>query len=204
MMSHSRPPRALRTPLDQPIRAFARHFGERAVEMERFVKFLFVGTIGFCIDFGLFNILQASILPPVDANSAALRLNVALAVSISFLAGVLSNFTWNRYWTYPDSRTRALRTQLMQFAFINCVGWAVRTAWVTIAYQTFGDWLHPLLGNLSLYAGLSIEDASARIGTNVTLIIGILVVLLWNFFANRYWTYADVDSRVGYDVDHHN
>ena len=202
-MSQNHPPRALRTPLDRPIRAFARLFGERSVEMERFVKFLFVGTIGFLVDFGLIIILQATLLPPVNANGAGLRANVALAISISFLAGVLSNFTWNRYWTYPDSRARALRTQLMQFAFINFVGWAGRTAWITIAHQTFGDWFHPLLGNLPFYTGLSVEDASARLGTHVTLIIGIFVVLLWNFFANRYWTYSDVDSRVGYDADHH-
>ena len=121
-------PRALRTPLDPLIRAFAGHFGARAVEVERFVKFLIVGTIGFIVDFGLFNFLNETVLPPVNVDGQALRLNVALAISISFIAGVISNFTWNRYWTYPDSRARALHTQLLQFAFINFVGWAGRTA----------------------------------------------------------------------------
>lgn len=202
-MKQQRPQRAIRTPLDRAIRAFAGRFGKRAVEIERFVKFLFVGTIGFIVDFGLLNLLQTTILPTVDANGVALRLNVSLAISISFVAGVLSNFTWNRYWTYPDSRTRTLHTQLVQFAFINIVGWLGRTAWVTIAYQTFGDWLYPIFGNLPFLEGLPIEDVSARIGTNVTLVIGILVVLFWNFFANRYWTYSDVDPRVRFDANHH-
>ena len=30
-------------------------------------------------------------------------------------------------------------------------------------------------------------------GYNITLAILIVIVMLWNFFANRYWTYADVE-----------
>jgi putative flippase GtrA len=31
------------------------------------------------------------------------------------------------------------------------------------------------------------------IGHNVTLALAILVVMMWNFIANRYWTYNDVN-----------
>ncbi len=202
-MSRNHPPTAIRTPLDHPIRILAERFGERAVEMERFLKFLVVGTIGFLIDFGLLNLLQSTVLPAVDANGVDLRWNVSIAISISFLAGVLSNFTWNRFWTYPDSRTRKIKTQLAQFTFINFVGWAGRTVWITLAYPLFGDWFYPVLGNLPIYEGLPADDVSARIGTNITLVIGVFIVLFWNFFANRYWTYSDVDARVRFDADHH-
>jgi putative flippase GtrA len=28
---------------------------------------------------------------------------------------------------------------------------------------------------------------------NFTLAVAVLVVMFWNFFVNRYWTYSDVD-----------
>jgi putative flippase GtrA len=31
-------------------------------------------------------------------------------------------------------------------------------------------------------------------GENLTLAIAVLIVLFWNFFVNRYWTYSDVES----------
>ncbi len=32
------------------------------------------------------------------------------------------------------------------------------------------------------------------LGKNFTLAIAVGVVMLWNFFVNRYWTYNDVDK----------
>jgi putative flippase GtrA len=31
---------------------------------------------------------------------------------------------------------------------------------------------------------------------NVTLAIAVGIVMLWNFFINRYWTYNDVSNEV--------
>jgi hypothetical protein len=32
------------------------------------------------------------------------------------------------------------------------------------------------------------------LGKNFTLMVAVSVVLLWNFFVNRYWTYNDIDK----------
>ncbi|MFN2216601.1 MAG: hypothetical protein ACK2TS_06620, partial [Anaerolineales bacterium] len=37
------------------------------------------------------------------------------------------------------------------------------------------------------------ETLNQVISNNLTLAIAILIVMLWNFFANRYWTYNDVN-----------
>ena len=37
------------------------------------------------------------------------------------------------------------------------------------------------------------EIAVAKLGTFFAMIIGVIVVMFWNFFVNRYWTYNDVD-----------
>src|SRR5258708_4148907 len=89
-------------PINGLILAIAARFGTKSKEVERFLKFAVVGTIGAVLDFGILYILQATILPPHTT------LNVVIATTISFLTAVCSNFIWNRYWTYPDSRSRPI------------------------------------------------------------------------------------------------
>lgn len=36
--------------------------------------------------------------------------------------------------------------------------------------------------------------SSTFLGHNIALAIAVLVVMMWNFFANRYWTYNDIKS----------
>jgi putative flippase GtrA len=180
---------AFRNPLDILILAVARRFGAKSKEVERFIKFAIVGAIGAIIDFGTVFILQATLLPPAN------DLNVVLAISIGFIAAILSNFTWNRLWTYPDSRSRSVRRQLAQFAFINFVGWVIRTVWVKTAYLPLGTFLMPiLLPEIQIFRPgyMPTEHGAAKLGTMAALCIGVVVVMVWNFFANRYWTYNDV------------
>ncbi|HHH81806.1 MAG TPA: GtrA family protein, partial [Chloroflexi bacterium] len=77
-------------------------------ELSRFLKFCVVGVIGAVVDFGTFNLL-ANVLHvwSIGASMA------------SFTAAVCSNFLWNRYWTYPDSRSKQLGAQLFQFALVS-------------------------------------------------------------------------------------
>jgi putative flippase GtrA len=186
------PKRALRNPLDVPIVAIASRFGDRSKEVERFLKFAVVGTLGAIIDFGTVFVLQATVLPPAN------DLSVIIAVSLGFIAAVLSNFTWNRFWTYPDSRSRPIRRQLAQFAIINLIGWAIRTVWVKIAYLPLGAFLMPiLLPEIQIFRPgyIPSEHGVAKLGTMAALLIGVCVVMVWNFLANRYWTYNDVDQN---------
>ncbi len=185
--------RPFRNPLDIPIEAIARRFGERSKEVERFIKFAFVGALGAVIDAGLLFFLQATVLPPVDPNKS---LKVVIASTIAFVAAVCSNFFWNRYWTYPDSRSRPIRRQLVQFAFISFVGWFGRTVWISASYIWLGALLSDiLLPEIQLLRPgyIPSESAEAKIGSMAAWFIGVIIVLLWNFFANRYWTYNDVN-----------
>jgi len=49
-----------------------------------------------------------------------------IAGTISFIAAITSNFIWNRYWTYPDSRSKPVPHQLAQFVVINVMGLGIR------------------------------------------------------------------------------
>jgi len=184
---------ALRNPLDLPIQTIAGRFGDRAKEIERFVKFAIVGLVGAVIDFGALFVLQATLLPPVGPNK---DFKVALASTIAFVAAVTSNFIWNRYWTYPDSRTRSIRRQMVQFLLISVVGWVGRTIWISSSYQALGAALMPVfLPEIQWFRPgyMPSTSAEAKLGTLIAWFIGVIVVMIWNFLANRYWTYNDVD-----------
>lgn len=143
-------------------------------ERERFLKFAVVGVIGAVIDFGTMNLLtQTAGMPLVTAGT------------ISFICAIISNFIWNRYWTYPDSRSRPLARQLVMFFAVNIAGVAIRIPILHFAEPP----LLNLLSGMQLTSSLSPEF----LAKNLTLALAVGIVMLWNFFVNRYWTYNDVD-----------
>ncbi|MCC6891276.1 MAG: GtrA family protein [Anaerolineae bacterium] len=189
---------SIRNPLDIPILAIASRFGDKSKEVERFLKFVVVGVIGFIVDFGTVTILQATVLPPTAKSGERIVENVIVATTIAFIAALLSNFTWNRIWTYPDSRSRSARRQLFLFTFISLVGWLARTLWITNAYHALGEIFMPiLLPIIRIFRTAYVPSIAAddKLGTRVAMVVGVIVVTFWNFFANRHWTYNDVDSQ---------
>ena len=148
-------------------------------EVTRFVKFSIVGTIGAVVDFGTLYLLHVLVgLPIIIANTC------------SFTAAVLSNFVWNRYWTYPDSRSKPIRAQLGQFFVVNIAGWIINTAILLLLRYPSAA----LLTRLSPYwPALADPELAYKLGYNLAKAIATGVVLFWNFFINRYWTYSDVD-----------
>jgi putative flippase GtrA len=182
--------RSISTPIDGLIRAIAgRVGGSKAKEVERFLKFAMVGTLGAVIDLGTSNLLMATVLPPVGDSR---DFHIALAATISFIAAVLSNFTWNRYWTYPDSRSTPLIQQLGQFAAVSVSGWLGRTTWVVLSTP----FLIGLVESALIAAESPLvqsEHTVNQMGGTLAVLIAIFIVMIWNFFVNRYWTYGDVD-----------
>ncbi len=148
-------------------------------EITRFLKFAIVGTIGACVDFGVLYLLHA-----------VLGLPIVLANTCSFTAAVLSNFTWNRYWTYPDSRSKPIRTQLAQFFIVNIVGWGINTGILVLLRFP----CTALVGGLVNHLALALEAETVyKLGYNLAKAIATAIVLFWNFFINRIWTYSDVE-----------
>lgn len=170
--------------LDRLILLVALRFGSKAKEVERFLKFAIVGTFGAVVDFAVLNILQSSLLPPSGASE---EMNVRLATGVAFTAAVSSNFIWNRYWTYPDSRSRKLMLQLGQFFAVNVVGLIFRLIFVGFTYAPLGTLAYDVLG------GNPTDESLNQLGSNFAQAIAVIIVMFWNFFVNRYWTYNDVE-----------
>lgn len=145
-------------------------------ERTRFIKFAFVGIIGAVIDFGTFNLL-----------SNVFQISPIIASVFSFIAAVLSNFIWNRYWTYPDSRSKPMYRQLVQFGVINTCGLAIRTPLFAVLEKPFTA----VFSSINI---IGISKIKAEIlAHNLALAVAVIVVMFWNFFVNRYLTYNDVE-----------
>ena len=176
--------------LKQVILKISFRFGSKAKEVERFLKFAVVGIIGAVVDFGVLNLLQATLLRPHGDN---VPLRVAIATGTAFTAAVLSNFTWNRYWTYPDSRSRAVQRQLVQFFIVNTAGLAFRLVFVRILFGPLGHIGVEVLKASGLADHSFTEAATGQLGTNIAQFFAVWIVMVWNYFVNRYWTYNDVE-----------
>jgi putative flippase GtrA len=130
-----------------------------ARERTRFYKFALVGTIGFGVDFGVFNLFRNLIGFPAEI--------------------------WNRHWTYPESRSKPLTGQLAQFAVVNVFGLIIRTVIFILITK-------PLV-HLFEIINLPLPFEARMLGENLALAIVVVIVMFWNFFVNRYWTYNDID-----------
>jgi len=129
-------------------------------EFDRFIKFALVGFLGAVIDFSLLNLFRG-----------VFEWGLFWANTASVSAAIVSNFVWNRLWTFPESRTRKKRTQLPQFVLVNLIGLLINN-FIVVGVDAL---LVPYIGEPFSY--------------NVAKALAIGVVLFWNFGVNRLWTY---------------
>ena len=135
---------------------------EHPAELGRFLRFAVVGTIGAVVDFSVLNM-----------GILLFGLEKWLANTVSFTVAVCSNFTWNSFWTYPESRSEPPWRQLGQFFLVNLVGYGINQAvFLSLDRRVFATW--------------------GAWGYNVSKAIAIGVVLFWNFGINRIWTYRAI------------
>jgi putative flippase GtrA len=143
-------------------------------ERERFLKFATVGAIGSVIDILIMNLL-----------TQLLHMRLVYAGTLSLVCAILSNFLLNRYWTYPDSRSRHFLHQLSMFFLVNLMGILFR---IPILH-----FVEPVMQGAFENAAHLSQASAETLAKNATLAFAIGVVMIWNFFMNRYWTYNDID-----------
>lgn len=122
-------------------------------EIARFTRAVTVSGLSTLLDFSLLIVL-----------SEFAGLPVLLANLISSLTGVMTSFTLNRFWTYPESRTRPMRRQFAQFFLVSMVGLLLNSSIVGLLHQSSG------------YVAAKVVATTA--------------VFFWNFMSNRYWTFS--------------
>lgn len=136
----------------------------RIPELIRFVRFAIVGTLGTILDFSVLIILKELAGFPT-----------LLANTLAYGTGVINNFSLNRMWTYSDAHHKRVLVQFAQFATVSTGG--------------------VLLNNLIV---LSLETPFSTLfgeqGYIPAKMVATLIVVFWNFFVNRYWTFKEAPS----------
>jgi len=129
----------------------------RKGELLRFAKFCLVGLSGVLINMGLLWLLT---------EFAGLFYLLSAAISIE--TSILSNFTLNDYFTFPDRRlpgAKSFVSRLLKFNLVSLAGLALNMGVLGLLTEVFG--VYYLLSNLC----------------------GIAVATLWNYLVNTWWTW---------------
>ena len=155
---------------------------ERRTDLTRFLKFCVVGVIGTAIDFGIFNLLHN-----------ILGWDRILSNTLSVTAAIVNNYIWNLYWVYPETRGRQNTEKFIQFVIVSISAWALNTGILWSSER----WLFGTRSLLSGIVGAAAQMAGTGhevLSSNAAKVLATGIVLFWNFFVNRLWTFRDVDS----------
>jgi len=87
-----------------------------------------------------------------------------LAATISFIVAVINNYIFNKFWTFKDRDKDFLR-QFGRFLVVSIIGLGLNVLILYVLVEFAGMWYI------------------------LAKVLATGVVLIWNFFANKYWTF---------------
>lgn len=128
-------------------------------------KFGVVGLSGTIIDLGIYNLL-----------SILLGVNIYFARTISFILAATNNYFLNRKWTFRSTEKKVVR-QYGQFFLVSAIGLCLNLLIMRLL-QTFAS-----------------RFSSEILRKNIPVIIAIIIVFIWNYMANKMWTFKTTDKH---------
>ena len=132
--------------------------------VQQFIKYSLVGASSFAVDYAVSSFLFYS-----------LHFSISMASAVSFLFGVTNGFFWNSRWTFKHIEATAPHTRYAKFLAVNLVGLAINLICVNAI--------------LLLLNGSAHHDTTSKISFLIAKLGACSVVVFWNFFANKHWTF---------------
>jgi putative flippase GtrA len=129
-----------------------------------FLRYVVVGVLGTGIDLGVLYLLTR--LSGIEPRTSWL---FPCFVTIAFLLAVVNNYVLNRLWTF-GSRNNSVSTEFMRFFLVSVGGLILTQGLMWLLVSLLGIWY--LL---------------AKALTS-------LMVLVWNFGLNKFWTFRQPAS----------
>lgn len=158
--------------------------------VRQFVKFCIVGLSSTIIDWTIFYLMYHFVMFPnhiggiVMGNLGLARggktFEIAASKVCSVTFGVMNGFYWNSRWTFRALDAPNRKQQFSRFVAVNIVGMLMNTTIVTAIMLPFTSGGRQPSGAVTLVANA----------------IATSVVVFWNFFANRYWTFKPQQPAV--------
>ncbi|MFC1662931.1 GtrA family protein [Patescibacteria group bacterium] len=99
------------------------------------------------------------------------HIHFLIANALAFVIAVTWSYTANKMWTFRDTSNR-MTAQFTKFIIINLVGLGLAEGILSVLVIYFGLW-----------------DILSKF-------IAVLIVVFWNFWANRHWTFKDSQERL--------
>ena len=99
----------------------------------QFTRFGVVGLVGFVIDFGVFNLLRATVFTPENLHEGPV-----LAKVISTALAILANWIGNRFWTFRQHRGRQLWREFAEFLVVSLGGMAIGLLCLWVSHYVLG------------------------------------------------------------------
>jgi putative flippase GtrA len=154
--------------------------------LRQFVKFCIVGFTSMVVNFVFLNVLYYKV-----------HLGLLPSVTLAFVLSVCNGFVWNRRWTFKEARHQAAHHQYTRFLAVNIIGWLLNTSIMVLIIAHFasngtggilGDWSEFQRIALAVVSGQGKHQYPPLI-VNGSQFAAACVVVFWNFFANRLWTF---------------
>lgn len=127
-------------------------FSLRLRQSEKLIKVMVVGGIGTVVQLIFFNLFR-------------LKLNLSLAQNLAIELAVISNFTINNLWTFPEKKFTFLNFKRLSFGFVK------------FNILSLGS---IIIQNLVLLGGIKLLGQSFLI-ENFLILTGIILGLIWNY-----------------------
>ena len=150
--------------------------------MKLFFKYCISGGTAFIIDFLIYVILIQY-----------LDWHYLTAAAISFIFAASANFIVQKNWVFKDRNLKFLR-QFLIFSLIALVGLAINQLILYLSVETIGlknlvikD--YNISGNI-----ISANIIDLKLGLMLAKIIAAGIVLIWNFFNNKFITFKNTDK----------
>lgn len=132
----------------------------------QFLRFGLVGGVGLVVDFGVFNLLRATVFNPDQIHEGPV-----FAKIISTLLAIVVNWIGNRHWTFREHRGPQLMREGVEFGIVSIGGLLIGLLCLFIS--------HYVLGYTSVLAD--------NISSNV---IGLALGTAFRFSLYRFWVFS--------------
>ncbi len=138
----------------------------------QFGKFAAIGFTNFAVDAGVLNILIAY-------SGFATGIYFSIFKAVSFLAGIIHSYFWNRFWVFESS------SQNKREEFIKFFGVGLLAIFVNVGVASFVvNFIDPLFG------------LHENVWANVGAVVGSAVALVFSFVGFRLLVFRKHDSDV--------
>jgi putative flippase GtrA len=147
----------------------------------QFGKYAIVGVCSLAVGFAIFNAFY---------YTTHLLL---FSATMSYVLSVLNGFVLNRNWTFRDRRSHSVWIQLTRFLGVNIVGYVLNVTVLTLTLAAYTRLTSPESLNSLLWIARDVilhgHSDYPFLVVNGCGIIATAVVTIWNFFANRSWSF---------------